>query len=71
MRTKFEIRYPNDYHDENLRGKRYKPGNKKMVVMNSDGIFFVFGTDGYYSHICKLSEVLPKYDVVWRNQDVN
>ena len=66
MRAKFEIRYPTDHEDVELRGKKYKCKEKDMVVMNSSGIFFVYNGEPYYPSIRKLSDVLPKYDVVWR-----
>jgi len=66
MRKKFKIMYPRRYDpDPTLSGKQYK--GKGMVVMNSEGVFFEVTFDGFYTHIQKLSEVLPKYDVCWKN----
>lgn len=66
MRQKFKIMYPQDHHEPEKRGKPYRPPAKSMVVMNSAGIFFLFNGEAYYPSIRKLSEVLPKYDVVWK-----
>ena len=66
MRKKFKIMYPsrNDA-DPSLAGKQHKGSG--MVVMNSEGIFFEVTTDGWYTHIRKLSDVLPMYDVCWKD----
>ena len=67
MKRKFKIMYPDDYYDEDKRGKPYKPDPKKMVVMNGQGIFFVYSGEEYYPSIRKLSDVLAKYDVIWKD----
>jgi hypothetical protein len=68
MRKKFKILYPSDHEKA---GQTYKPPNRKMVVMNQAGVFFLFTGEDYYPYIQHLSEVLPKYDVVWlQDQDV-
>lgn len=59
---------PKDHAISSLRGKVYKPRGKAMVVMNNQGIFFLFDGDPYYCGIRPLSEVLPKYDVVWNEE---
>lgn len=64
-RQKFKIMYPQDYHDPEKAGKRYRPPSKCMVVMNSGGVFFLYDGETYYPSIRKLSNVLHKYDVVW------
>lgn len=66
MRKKFKIMYPDDYHDPEKRGKPFKPASKKMVVMNGSGVFFLYSGEEYYPYIQKLSDVLNKYDVVWK-----
>tara|TARA_Y100000310_G_scaffold307018_1_gene348718 strand:- start:23139 stop:23339 length:201 start_codon:yes stop_codon:yes gene_type:complete len=66
MRKKFKILYPKDHPEK--AGQRYKPKGKDMVVMNSGGVFFLFGGDDYYSSIQPLKNVLPKYDVVWNDE---
>jgi hypothetical protein len=65
MRKKFKIMYPSDYVDAEKRGKPYLAKGKDMVVMNGQGIFFLFNGETYYPSIRKLSDVLHKYDVVW------
>ncbi len=67
MRKKFKILYPRDHYDEEKRGKKYKPPEGKMLVMNSDGVFFVYSNDTFYPSIKKLSDVLPRYDVEWKD----
>ena len=67
MRKKFKIMYPMDYHDVEKRGKPYKPPAKHMIVMNNSGIFFQYCGEDYMAGIRKLSDILPKYDVVWKN----
>lgn len=38
----------------------------EMVVMNSQGVFFVVVHFGDYdTYVRKLSDVCPRYDVVW------
>ena len=67
MRKKFKIMYPQDHHEIEKRGKPYLPNNGEMVVMNGSGVFFLYDGIGYYPSIRKLSDVLPKYDVVWKD----
>jgi hypothetical protein len=56
-----------DYDDHKLRGKAFKPKNPlDMIVMNGSGVFFVYNNEEYYPSIRKLSDVLFKYDVVWK-----
>ena len=66
MRKKFKILYPMDHDDVEKRGKAYKTKGKDMIVMNQQGIFFMFNGETYYPSIKPLSDVLPKYDVEWR-----
>lgn len=66
VRKKFKIMYPNDHHDSNLAGKPFKPDVNCMVVMNGSGVFFHFASGVYGTTARKLSEVLHKYDVVWK-----
>jgi hypothetical protein len=67
MRKKFKIMYPNDYVDPTKAGKPYLPSEGCMVVMNGQGIFFHVYMGDYEQHVQKLSEVLFKYDVVWKS----
>lgn len=66
MRKKFKIMYPEDYPDVSKAGTQYKPAKDCMVVMNGGGTFFLYNNEPYYPSIRKLSKVLPKYDVVWK-----
>ena len=66
MRKKFKIMHPKDYHDPSKAGQPYRPPSKSMVVMNNAGTFFLFNGEQYYPSIQKLSNVLPKYDVIWK-----
>ena len=68
MRQKFKIMYPSDYHEVDKRGQPYRPPTKCMVVMNGGGVFFLYNGEEYYPSIRKLSDVLPKYDVVWKTK---
>ena len=67
MKKKFKIMYPEDHVEPEKRGKPYKPPQGKMVVMNGSGVFFLYDSEPYYPSIQKLSDVLYKYDVVWKN----
>jgi hypothetical protein len=64
-KRKFKILYPMDDSYGDKRGKPFIVQGKDMLVMNNRGIFFIFGTDGHNAGLRKLSDVLPKYDVVW------
>ena len=68
IKPKFKIMYPQDHHDESKRGQPFKPASKEMVVMNGGGVFFLFNGEDYYPSIRKLSSVLPRYDVVWKEE---
>lgn len=67
MKKKFKIMYSKDYHDVAKRGKPYLPQANCFVVMNGSGVFFLMDTSPYYPSIRKLSDVLGKFDVVWRD----
>ena len=65
MRKKFKIFYSKDNQDPEKAGKQYKTSGKDMLVMNAEGIFFVFNGEQYYHSIMKLSSKIGNYDVVW------
>jgi hypothetical protein len=69
MRKKFKIMHPDESH-KNLvpekSGKPYLPPAGCMVVMNGSGVFFLYNGEPYYPSIRKLSDVLYRYDVVWK-----
>lgn len=66
MRKKFKIMYPTDYPDPDKAGTQYKP-KVGFVVMSNSGVFFLVSSDGYYTYCQKLSTILEKYDVVWKD----
>lgn len=66
MRKKFKIMYSNDHHEIDKRGKPYKPPANSMVVMNGQGIFFLYIGEEYYPCITPLHDILPTYDVIWK-----
>lgn len=65
-KKKFKIMYPDDHYEVEKRGEPYHPPQECMVVMNGSGVFFLYYNTQYYPWIRPLSEVLPKYDVVWK-----
>lgn len=68
MKKKFKIMYPSDHWGTEKRGKPYLPPAKCFVVMNGGGVFFLVNNEDYYPSITKLSDVLGKYDVVWKGE---
>lgn len=51
-------------------GKPFKLSEGQMIVMNSDGVFFLVGGIGdYYMGIQRLSDVCPRYDVIWKGEE--
>lgn len=49
--------------------EKLKLGEGQMVVMNDQGIFFIVGNFmDYDTYVRKLSDVCPKYDVVWKGE---
>lgn len=67
MRKKFSIYYSADNPDPDKAGKRYNPSGKDMLVMNSQGIFFIYNGEIYYPSITSLSHKIGNYDVVWED----
>lgn len=48
-------------------GEKIKLKEGEMVVMNSQGIFFLVGNFmNYDTYVRKLSDVCPRFEVVWR-----
>ena len=70
MRKKFKIFYSKDNPDEAKAGKQYKPSGKDMLVMNNNGVFFVFNGEPYYPSIWPLAYRIGNYDVVWNDDNV-
>lgn len=69
MKKKFKTIYPSDHWETEKRGKPYQPPAKSFVVMNGGGVFFLVSNEDYYPSITKLSDVLGKYDVVWKGDN--
>jgi len=67
MRKTFQIFYGANNANPELAGKRYKPSGKDMLVMNSQGIFFVYNGETYYPSIRKLSDKIGTFDVIWKD----
>ena len=65
MKQRFKIMYPEDYFDPTKAGKPYLPPEHHMVVMNGGGVFFLY-CDSIWGGIQRLSDVLFKYDVIWK-----
>ena len=66
QRKKFKIMYPADYWDKEKAGKPYLPGEHTFVVMSEGGVFFQVYMGPYDHSVVKRSDVLRKYDVVWK-----
>lgn len=63
MKKKFKI-------IDSSTGEKLKLSEGQMIVMNDQGIFFlVGGLNDYYMGMHKLSDVCPKYHVVWKGED--
>ena len=51
-------------------GEKYKLKEGEMLVMNSQGIFFLVGNFmDYDTYVRKLSDVCPKYSVIWKGDE--
>ena len=47
-------------------GEKIKLGEGQMVVMNDQGVFFMVGNFmDYDTYVRKLSDVCPRFDVIW------
>lgn len=63
MRKKFKI-------IDASTGEKLKLKDGQMLVMNNQGIFFLVGNfRDYDTYVQKLSDVCPKYEVVWVGED--
>lgn len=59
MKKKFKI-------IDTSTGQKAKLKEGEMIVMNSQGIFFIVGNFmDYDTYVLKLSNRIPKFDVVW------
>lgn len=51
-------------------GEKLKLKEGQMVVMNDQGIFFMVGNFmDYDRYVRKLSDVCPKFEVVWKGEE--
>ena len=51
-------------------GEKYKLKEGEMIVMNGQGIFFMVGNFmDYDTYVRKLSNVCPRFDVVWVGEE--
>lgn len=51
-------------------GEKLKLKEREMVVMNDQGIFFMVGNImDYDTYVRKLSDVYPKYEVIWKGEE--
>lgn len=67
-RKKFKIMYPKDYWDKSKAGKPFIAPPKTMIVMNQGGVFFLIKEPaGCSATMQKLSDVIYKYDVIWKS----
>lgn len=71
MRKKFKIFYSENNPDPEKAGKRYKPTDLDMLVMNSGGVFFVYNNEHYYPSIMSLFDKIGHYDVEWVAHNTN
>ena len=59
MKKKFKI-------IDTSTGEKMKLSDEQMLVMNNQGVFFLIGGIGdYYMGMQRLSDVCPRYDIVW------
>lgn len=50
--------------------EKLKLKDGEMLVMNSQGIFFIVGNFmDYDTYVRKLSDVCPRFDVVWMGEE--
>lgn len=66
-RKKFMIFFPQNHSDITKAGTQYKPTGNDMLVMNNQGIFFIYNGETYYPSIRKLSDAIGHYDVKWHD----
>ena len=63
MKKKFKI-------IDTSTGQKLKLRDKEMLVMNSQGIFFLVGNFmDYDTYVRKLSDVCPVFEVVWKGEE--
>lgn len=63
MKKKFKIIYA-------TTGEKFTLKDGQMLVMNSQGVFFLIGNfRDYDTYVHRLCDVCPEYDVVWLGED--
>lgn len=63
MKKKFKI-------IDTSTGEKFKLKDGQMLVMNNQGVFFLVGNfRDYDTYVHRLSDVCPKYGVVWVGED--
>jgi hypothetical protein len=63
MKKKFKI-------IDTSTGQKLKLREKEMLVMNSQGIFFLVGNFmDYDTYVRKLSDVCPVFEVIWKGEE--
>ena len=63
MKKKFKI-------IDTSTGQKIKLKEGEMLVMNSQGIFFIVGNFmDYDTYVRKLSDVCPRFDVIWKGEE--
>lgn len=63
MKKKFKI-------IDTSTGQKIKLREKEMLVMNNQGIFFLVGNFmDYDTYVRKLSDVCPRFDVIWEGEE--
>ena len=63
MKKKFKI-------IDTSTGQKLKLREKEMVVMNDQGVFFIVRNFmDYDTYVRKLSDVCPRYDVIWKGDE--
>jgi hypothetical protein len=63
VKTKFKI-------IDASAGEKYKLKEGEMLVMNDQGIFLLVGNFmDYDTYVRKLSDVCPKYSVIWKGEE--
>lgn len=67
MKKKFKII---DASTGEKGGTKFQLKEGEMLVMNSQGIFFLVGNFmDYDTYVRKLSDVCPKFDVEWKGEE--
>ena len=67
MKNKYSTKVENH---RRLYGREIQAKRGEMLVMNSQGIFFIVGNFmDYDTYVRKLSDVCPRFDVGWVGEE--